>query len=522
MRVYFKNSTVVTPVDPYCPDSCLRIQPNLWVTLQPIRDQYIDRPRNLSYVIAHLRAAGFRTTLQKLKSRLSETRRNDKYLGFGVGRVLSSSGIPAETMVCFLCYNHCLCSDQVVVHRSFVTNWTTPPAWPTTELWYFGANQCRFDDGVLAYRGWSEYSGQPLDQQHLQTTLDRQKRIVEEFLQSSPKPTLKWTLPEYTEPRETHQFDVPPKGCIETILFGYGNYAKSMVLPALSKHLSVRCIHEIDPLQMPLRGARYHLDSCPTPRPHERGKVWLIAGYHHTHAELAGAALRRGVVAVVEKPLATTLEQLNQFRQVLTSTKGTFYQCLQRRYLPFNEYLYQDLEVNPGAPLHYYCIIFEEQLPRHHWYRWPNSGSRLVSNGCHWIDHFMHLNQWSPAIQQSARINQAGDYIISMELANGACLSMVITESGSPRLGVREYVRVSHAMAHAEIIDCWKYRAEHKHRVVRSTQLAGKHESIKIMYKFITDRIRTGSTGDALQSLHSMETVLTLEETLGQSATISD
>src|SRR5207302_6192153 len=95
-----------------------------------------------------------------------------------------------------------------------------------------------------------------------------------------------------------------------------------------------------------------------------------------------------------------TREQLDKLLASMRKHDGKVFACFQRRYLPFNAFLRSDLDAPPGSPISYHATVFEVPLPRRHWYRWPNSASRLVSNGCHWIDHFLFLNGFRPVHRQ--------------------------------------------------------------------------------------------------------------------------
>src|SRR5262249_57472786 len=72
--------------------------------------------------------------------------------------------------------------------------------------------------------------------------------------------------------------------------------------------------------------------------------------------------------------------------------KGKVFCCFHKRYSAFNALARKDLQMQLGEPISYHCIVYEVPLPPMHWYRWPSSRSRLITNGCHWIDHF-HFGQ---------------------------------------------------------------------------------------------------------------------------------
>jgi len=248
-------------------------------------------------------------------------------------------------------------------------------------------------------------------------------------------------------------------------LFGLGNYAKTVVLPNIKKSLRIECIHEIDPTQIGRipQATDIAYDSSPSLRDDERYDAVFVAGFHHTHAEIAIKAISMGAAAVVEKPVATTEEQLRLLLDALMVHRGRFFACLQRRYSAFNAWARTDLGVISGEPISYHAIVFEVPLPPAHWYKWPSSRSRLVSNGCHWLDHFLYLNEFSGVERQ--HVFSASDAVnVSVELTNGALFTLVLTDRGANRLGVQDYIELRTRDGTASITNSSSYRAERGRR----------------------------------------------------------
>src|SRR6201999_3269001 len=217
-------------------------------------------------------------------------------------------------------------------------------------------------------------------------------------------------------------------------VFGYGNYTKTMIIPQLGRWLPVRCVHEIDPWQIGrARDGRWAWDTSPVLRPGEHPDVVVVAGFHHTHASVAVDVIRRGARAVIiEKPVVTTSADLDQLCNAAAAHQTPVFSAFQRRYSPFNRYLRADLRVRPGEPVSCLAVAYEVPLPPLHWYRWPNSGSAIISNGCHWIDHFLYLNDFSPARQIDAVPLGDAAVCVRIVLENGAALSLSLTHVGSP------------------------------------------------------------------------------------------
>ena len=89
-----------------------------------------------------------------------------------------------------------------------------------------------------------------------------------------------------------------------------------------------------------------------------------------------------------------------------------------------------DLGVAPGEPVSYHCIVYEVPLPELHWYRWPSSRSRLISNGCHWTDHFLLLNGFAEPVAYDVVESSDGMVNVTVELANGAVFTMAHRRPG--------------------------------------------------------------------------------------------
>jgi len=363
-----------------------------------------------------------------------------------------------------------------------------------------------------AVRGHSFYAGHSID---LHAAALLRKEALRTILASNwiraERHEVPLTLPyELSQPTRSAPSKRP-----NAVLFGYGNYAKTVMLPGVRRHLSVDGIHEVDPTQMPLRRSNtVRWDTSPTPRADESADAFLIAGYHHTHAPLAVDALRRGAAAVIEKPVATTRGQLRELLAALEETGGRVFSCFQRRYMQFNDLARGHLRTAPGDPINYHCIAYEVPNPELHWYRWPNSGSRLVSNGCHWLDHFLYLNAWSPVQSRQVASSPDGTLNCSVTLSNGACFTMVLTDAGSKRTGMQDHVELRANGVTVRIQNTARYHAEDGARTLgraRTTRL----DSYRRMYESIAESIVRDEPGDSRLAVQaSTQLVLNLEEDL--------
>lgn len=302
-----------------------------------------------------------------------------------------------------------------------------------------------------------------------------------------------------------------PKDQIGAVLFGYGNYARTITLPFLKPFVHLHKIHEIDSSLLLEAGGLPKSTNPKADKDDGKYPVWLIAGFHHTHAELAIEALKVGSIPVIEKPIATTIKDFESFKKTAVETGKPFFQCFQKRYQIFNSYTFEDLQVKKGDPIHYKATVFEIPLHKQHWYNWPVSGSRIISNGCHWIDQFLFLNDYVPYTKfETKRLNDK-ELLLLIDLENGANAVITLSDIGPNRIGMREYVELSVPDRRVTIIDSMKYVSESSAQVIRIKNTDKLHY-LRLMYQEIGYKIKMGEQGDSIQSLLSTELAIKMEE----------
>src|SRR5690606_27250969 len=125
-------------------------------------------------------------------------------------------------------------------------------------------------------------------------------------------------------------------------------YAKTAIYPRVKRYVDIRGWHEIDPTQIgPIDRERpFQLRTSMFPEPDELYDVYFVAGFHHTHASIAIHGLQQDADVVVEKPLVTTFEQLDQLLASLRESRGRFFAGFQKRYNPLNKIFRADASVS--------------------------------------------------------------------------------------------------------------------------------------------------------------------------------
>lgn len=514
----FIQSKKINTIDSFLLPHCVRIQVSAICHLEKITNQYFIRQKSVRVLLNYYREIGFINTCRKMMSRLRETIRNDKYIYVGLGNIIDTASphFSVNTPVLFFATNHPACAERVIIHENLITplpdhllskihnNQITVYGNNHSEKWW------RAFSNLFA---WTPYSGLP------SSTLSSEliRKMENCFSDGAILKRINYTKSPVCEKMELGKTGKCSSKQQSAILFGYGNYAKTMILPNLNRQLKLTSIHEIDSAQIIPLKKHVRYDTSPFLRDSEHADVVIVAGYHHTHADIAAAALDRNCSVIVEKPLVTTRAELETLTAAMKKTTARLYACFQRRYHPFNDYFYQDANIKKVDPISYFAIVYEEYLPAYHWYRWPNSCSAVISNGCHWIDHFLFLNHYAAVIDYSARKTRSGDVIVHVELENEAVLSLTLSHKGSSRIGMQDYIELRTRDTTAKIMNSNHYRCDNRARILRDSTV-NKFVSYRRMYRMISDDImnRDGaSLHDQWEKVkQSGSLILSLDETV--------
>lgn len=498
-------------------ESSFLILPIRWLFVHVVPPTYITYKPSFVLLITYLLRVGFFNLVLKALSRYSERSRNKKI--FGVGLALKFSSINSSLVETCLFYSPCANNESFLFcHESHIY----PLGFLDVRRFTPGSFNVSSED-FYSFCDLVYYSGRNLYNECL---VGKLSLLRSELLESYPdifsaKPisispheffavNSLPRLPSYISVSRPALPNLEAKN--SAVLFGLGNYAKTIVIPNITSSLSLQRIHEIDPAQIPpYLASRYQVSTSPVPIDDLFFSAWFIAGFHHTHLDLALQSLRAGSYAVIEKPLSSSEEDIFYFRKSIDPSFSKFFLCFHKRYSPFNALILQDLGCSTGDPINMHSIVYEVFLPQFHWYNWPSSGSRIVSNGCHWIDWFMHLNSYSPVSSYDLSFFSERVVNIFIELENSAVLTLVLTDVGSPRFGVREHVEFRNSSSTVSIDDFSRYCAEDSSSITRRLRLNPLHAH-RTMYKHISRCVKLGLPADNIQSLRSSVVVAQLEK----------
>jgi predicted dehydrogenase len=484
-----------------------RIKVEVWWTLVPVSDLYFVRRPSLITLANYVREVGLRGALRKGVSRRKERFRNQKFLSVGVGVVAEASPeavLQAGTRVIFAAPSHPRCVERVVLPPALVK----PLEDRSLAVALPGGGGVVFIDGCDApgvskagdlelVAGWSPDSGDSVPEEAIRGALKGAERELSDLLIRREACSRVLDTTSSVQGERTSLVHTQTDKKLTGVLFGLGNYAKTVILPNLPPGIRLVKVHEVDPVQLDqARPFKVALDTAPLPRADEAFDVYLIAGFHHTHAAIATAALELGAAGVVEKPVATTEAQLEMLQRAMTSASGRLFVGFQRRYWRFNDMAMTDLGTAPGEPISYACEVHEEPLPGRHWYRWPVSRGRIVANGCHWIDHFLFLNHFAEVEKASTEPLPDGALSVELRLMNGATFRMRLTDRGTARTGMRNTIHLEARDGIVQIENDRMYRAERGGRAIRAVRV-NRLEAYQQMYAEIFRRIVENAPGDS-------------------------
>lgn len=117
----------------------------------------------------------------------------------------------------------------------------------------------------------------------------------------------------------------------------------------------------------------------------ESTNIVVIATSHESHAHLVVRALRAGKDVFCEKPLALTVQELDEVRVAWSESGSSLAVGFNRRHAPDVIEAKRVLGAS-GTPLVVNYRINAGTLPASHWYFDRRQGGRLIGEVCHFID----------------------------------------------------------------------------------------------------------------------------------------
>ncbi len=163
----------------------------------------------------------------------------------------------------------------------------------------------------------------------------------------------------------------------------------------------------------------------------------VIATPHNTHAPLAVEVLDAGKHVYVEKPLAISMEQLEDVKAAYESNNQHLFVGFNRRHSPFAKFLKENLETDKYPCMIQYTVNAGTVL-EDHWIQDPEvGGGRIIGEACHFIDFCVYLTGSTPKNISSTHLNPISSNVpsenvsINLEFDNGSVANIIYTSLGS-------------------------------------------------------------------------------------------
>ncbi len=194
-------------------------------------------------------------------------------------------------------------------------------------------------------------------------------------------------------------------------IIGSGNFTKATVLPILSKYkANIKYLSSSSGLSGTLLAKKFNVQYSTTNNDDilsdaEVDSV-IITTRHNAHARMCIAALQAGKHVFVEKPLALSLDEINEIIEVYEQSNKTLTVGFNRRFSPY----VQDIKQKLGGlnlPINVVITINAGEIPANHWTQDMSiGGGRIIGEACHFIDLITYL---SGSLVESVIMNSMGE-----------------------------------------------------------------------------------------------------------------
>jgi predicted dehydrogenase len=296
----------------------------------------------------------------------------------------------------------------------------------------------------------------------------------------------------------------PAGSGLPVAVLGGGDYTRSEIIPALRRgQFSLYAIANREPQIAALVGREYGFALATTdseraiaelPAP---GLV-IVATAHDSHARLACAAVKAGHRVFLEKPPTVTVEDVHQLAEMMQANPGAIEIGFNRRYHPLVRKARAQLRKESG-PTSISCTIKELTFHDDHWYFWPNQGTRITGNLCHWIDLAIYLIDGNPmpiSVTLSPRMpgTEPGsdeERVLTVTFEDGSLLTALGTTRGDDIRGVQEQMDIRRGHTTISIDDLWKYRAR-QDGIERYSRTLFRDKAHTAMYREGLGRVTAG------------------------------
>ncbi len=178
-------------------------------------------------------------------------------------------------------------------------------------------------------------------------------------------------------------------------VIGAGNFVRTMLLPNLKGRIPLGTVVNNTALSANHVRDKFGFADAATDPETALGQAGdgalLIGTRNHLHAPMVIAALKAGRQVFVEKPLCLSAAELDEIDEAIAAHPQSVQVGFNRRFAPASVELKRRLDSVPG-PKSASFRVFAGNLDAGHWYaNQDESGGRVISEGCHFLDYFCFL-----------------------------------------------------------------------------------------------------------------------------------
>jgi predicted dehydrogenase/threonine dehydrogenase-like Zn-dependent dehydrogenase len=183
-------------------------------------------------------------------------------------------------------------------------------------------------------------------------------------------------------------------------LIGAGNFARSVLLPRLSraKKISLIAIATATGRNAKATGEKYGFRFCTTDYrellSHKEINTVFIATRHDTHARITAEAVRAGKTVYLEKPLAICEEGLHEVSEAVRRSNGRVMVGFNRRFSSLSSELKRFFDGAGALAITY--RINAGAIPKESWIQGEEGGGRILGEVCHFVDYMQFLTDSEP------------------------------------------------------------------------------------------------------------------------------
>jgi len=281
-------------------------------------------------------------------------------------------------------------------------------------------------------------------------------------------------------------------------LIGCGSYSWSYILPMFKGKVHFDTCIDLSETTVLETYKKFNFSSygssyteiLETIKKHDNAVV-VIATYHSTHFNIANEVYKANPSSwiFIEKPPITTLTDLDSLI-ALREQKAKIEIGYNRRYARNVQKIKEQLNKKTG-PTTITCIVKEIELLESHWYYWPNQGTRVTGNLCHWLDLCQYFIDAEPVriyVDSPDNVLAGDEAIANVFYSDGSKVSIVSSDYGNDLRGVQEFIDIRKEDVTIKIDDFLKFSTQEGSRS-RTKRYLLRDKGHKKMYKVFIDKV---------------------------------